>query len=159
MKYADAINDLAWKEAGDPPKRDGGLFDTSDKQWKKVGRSRKKVVAYRASPSSEDMQNYYDKLRDIETHLENEGIDFNVSPSLSVETLSWCKGVSLCIPVEVRNTSEVVALASLARKLLKGDTTLSAEFPEYQYGRNDWLSEADLRIVDRQGLSHKVNLG
>lgn len=158
MKYTDAINDLAWKEVGEPPKRDGGLFDTSDKQWKKVGRSRKKVVAYLASPLSDDMQDYYEKLRHIETRLEIEGIDLKVSPSMSVETLSWCRGVTLCMPMEVRNKIEIVALASLVRKLLKGQTTLAAEFPGYQYGQNDWLSEADVQLKDQQRLSHKVNM-
>lgn len=42
MKYADAIEDMAWKEAGDPPLRGADIFEPSEKQWKKVGRSRKK---------------------------------------------------------------------------------------------------------------------
>ena len=45
MKYIDAIEDMAWKEAGDPPMSKTGIFEHDEKQWKKVGQSHKKVVA------------------------------------------------------------------------------------------------------------------
>jgi hypothetical protein len=93
---------------------------------------------------------YYTKFFAIEKRMEADGIDLIVRPSMSVETLSWCMGVSLCIPVEVRDKIELNALATLARRLLKGETTLAVEFSGYQYGRGDWLSEAELRNQDKQ---------
>lgn len=150
MKYADAIADLAYEEAGDPPPRCTDIFEFSEKQWKKVGRSRKKVVGYQLSPTPDIQQAYYTKLRSIEARMESKGIDLVVHPTISVETLSWCRGISLCIPIDVRNKEDIVALATLARRLIKGETTLTAEFPGYQYGREDWLSETELRNQDRQ---------
>ena len=111
MKYADAITDMAWKEAGDPPERSAGMFATAEKQWKKVGRSRKKVASYLCSPTPDSQQQYYEKLRAIESRLGAEGIDLIVHPSMSVKRFDWCMGVELCTPVEVRTEEEVRALA------------------------------------------------
>lgn len=150
MKYVDAIDDLAWQEAGDPPLHGANLFESSEKQWKKVGRSRKKVISCRPRPTPDSLLAYYDKLSSIEMRMQSEGIDLVVRPSLSVEILPWCRGVSLCVPLEVRSKKELSELAALAKRLIKGETTLSKEFPGYQYGREDWLLEADLRIKDRK---------
>jgi hypothetical protein len=149
MQYADAITDRAWQEAGEPPLHGDSLFSPSEKQWKKVGRSRKKVVAYRSQPMPDAQKEYYAKLRSIEMRLESEGIDLVVRPSLSSATFDWCTGVSACLPIEVRNREEVGALAVLARRLLKGEATLTQTFPGYAYGRDDWLSEFDQRHQDR----------
>lgn len=147
MKYADAITDAAWKEAGDSLQDGTDIFDfgQSEKIWKKVGHSRKKISSYQI-PSMSDVQNdYYTKLSNIKTRIKTEGIDLVVRPSMSVEALSWCRGVSLCIPIEVRDRNEIIVLATLARRLLKGETSIANEFTGYQYGREDWQSEAELR--------------
>ncbi len=149
MEYADAINELALKEAGDPPARSSDMLAASEKQWKKVGRSRKKVVSYLCQPTPDTRQVYYAKLRAIESRMESEGIDLVVRPSISVKRLAWCSGVELRIPVDVRTDAEVRALAGFAKRLLKGETTMSHEFPAYVYGRAEWLAEAELRKQDR----------
>jgi len=150
MEYADAIDDMARKEAGNPPLHRADLFEASEKQWKKVGRSRKKVASYRSRPAPDAQQAYYDKLNSIEMRMQSEGIDLVVQPSLSIEILPWCRGANLCVPIEVHDKKELSALAALAQRLIKGETTLASEFPDYQYGREDWLLEADLRIEDRK---------
>lgn len=118
------------------------------------GRSRKKVASYRTGPMPDVRRDYYEKLRDIETRLQSDGIDQAVHPSMTVKIYSWCTGIDLCIPLEVRNKDEVSALAALARRLLKRETTIEEKFPGYQYGKADWLSEADLRTEDRQRLAN-----
>jgi len=148
MEYADAINDLAWQEAGDPPLQGANLFELSEKQWKRVGRSRKKVASYQIRPTPDAQQAYYDKLNSIEMRMQSEGIDLVIHPSLSVEILPWCRGVSLCVPMEVHDKKGLRELAALAKRLIKGETTLTSEFPNYQYVRQDWLLEADLRNQD-----------
>lgn len=142
MAYLDAIENMAWKEAGDPPPR----IELRDKQWKKVGRSRKKVMSYicRAVPDSK-RDDYYARLKAIQERMETEGIDWMVRPSISVEPLSWGTGVALCAPIEVLTYEDARTLVLLAKRLLKGETTLAEEFPGYGYGRADWLAEAGLR--------------
>jgi len=55
--------------------------------------------------------------------------------------LNWATGVSLIVPLEVRNEEELGQVAALAKRLLLGQTTLQNEFPEYRYGKTDWLRE------------------
>ncbi|MDD5395556.1 MAG: hypothetical protein PHE17_21240 [Thiothrix sp.] len=145
MKVADAIEDMAWAEAGDSPLSATNLFELSEKQWKKVGRSRKKVVAYSSPPTPDVQRDYYAKLNAIQQRLQSEGVDLVVRPSMSVKTLSWCTGIELCIPFEVRNENDALSLAALAKQLLKREIALDDIFPGYRYGREDWLLEASLR--------------
>lgn len=147
MSYVDAIEELAWKATDTTPSEFTQLLsrEPSQKIWKKVGRSRKKVVGYQASPWPEGRQAHYDKMFADENRLRLEGIDFEVRPSMTVKAFSWCRGVELCVPVEVRNEKDAEVLADLARRLIKGATTLDTEFPGYRYDRKQWLDEAVLR--------------
>lgn len=145
MKYSDAIDELAWKEAGDSPLSGKDIFGPSEKQWTKVGRSRKKVTSYVTRQTPDTQRTYYDKLSSIKMRLEAEGIDLVVKPTISVEPLSWGRHVSICIPMEARDEKELKDIAVLVKRVLKGETTLAKEYPEYQYGREDWLSESSYK--------------
>ncbi|NOS96906.1 MAG: hypothetical protein HOP25_00335 [Methylotenera sp.] len=46
--------------------------------------------------------------------------------------------VELCAPIEVRNEQDLIILANLVRKLLKRETTLEKEFPDYIYTKDNW---------------------
>lgn len=145
--YSDAVEDQSWKEAGDSP-RDDWLFDGCTTNYRRIGKSRKKIVSYTSRQPSDEQQRYYDKLRDIQERLSGEGIGFDVSPSWKRERLNWATGISLVVPMEVRNEIELAAVAKLARRLILGQTTLEAEFPEYRYGKADWISEQ--RMLEQQ---------
>lgn len=138
--YSDVIEEQSWKEAGDGP-GDDWLFDGCTTNYKRVGKSRKKIVSYTSCQPSEDQQRYYDKLRDSRERLAKEGIDFEVSTSWKRERMFWATGVSLIVPLEVRNEEELASVANLARCLILGQTTLESEFPGYRYNRTDWLLE------------------
>ena len=148
MKYADEISDRAWKEAGPPPDESDGILDTKT-IWRKVGRSRKKIFAHQSSPTPDAWRTYYDLVSAHETRLRNEGITFEVRPSVRVQTFNWCTGIDLCIPMETRNHIEACALVSLTKELLKRETTLAEAFPSYQYGLTDWLAESADREEDQ----------
>lgn len=141
--YSDAIEEQSWKEAGDGP-GDNWIFDGSTRNYRRVGKSRKKIVSYTSRQPSEDQQRYYDKLRDNRERLSREGIDLEVSASWKRERLSWATGVSLVAPLEVRNEKELALIANLARRLILGQTTLESEFPGYRYNRADWLREQEI---------------
>lgn len=145
--YHDAINAAARLEAGAMPDYDSSPFeiDPTKTRWKKLGRSRKKVLGYQFKLMSDESDLYFEKLRKIEFRLSEEGIDFVARHKMQVKRLFWCVGVELCVPVEVRSYDEACQLAALARRLLKGDTTIAKEFGGAEYGRSDWLAEASLR--------------
>jgi hypothetical protein len=142
--YSDAIGDQARKEAGENP-GDDWLLDGSTTNYRRVGKSRKKIVSYTCRQPSQEQQTYYDNLRDIRERLSRDGIDFEVTTSWKRERLSWATGVSLVVPLEVRCETELALVAKLAHRLMLGQTTLAVEFPGYRYGKTDWLREQDLR--------------
>ena len=138
--YANALDELAWQEAGESP-HDDWITEGSTKNYRRVGASRKKVVSYTCRQSSAAQSAYYDRLRTIRERLATEGVDCDITTSWKRERLAWATGVSLVAPLEVRNEVELTSVALLARRLVLGQTTLTAEFPEYRYGRADWLRE------------------
>lgn len=140
--YSTAIESQSWDQAGPDP-QDDWLFDGATINYKQVGKSRKKIVSYTSRQPSAEQDAYYEHLRTVRQSMEAEGIDLDVSTSWKRERLNWATGVSLVVPLEVRNETELAQLASMARRLLLGQTTLQNEFPDYRYGRADWLREQE----------------
>ena len=147
MKYDDAISDQAWREAGEPPPREDD-FLVGDKIFKPAGRSRKRICGYQSPPTTDAMAAFYEKLRTIENRLCATGIDHVVVPSMNVVPTNWCTGIDLCTPLEIRCHEDAIAVAALARKLLKREITLANAFPGYQYGQREWISETGERASD-----------
>ncbi len=150
FKYRNGIEDAAWAAAGEPPTRGDWLADIRSRPVrKKVGRSRTRIVAYEQCEPSAACQAYYARLRAEEDRIAAAGIDLIVRPSLSRRTLDWCTGLELCVPVEVRDASELKVLAGIGRRLIKGETNLDQIFGDYAYGREEWLAEQERR--ERRG--------
>lgn len=139
--YSGEIEEVAYRQVGKSPGSDP-LVDGRTANYRRVGKSRKKIVTYTCRPPSSEQQAYYDALFKLEKTLSNEGIDFEVRASWRRERLNWATGVALVVPLEVRSESELGVVAQLARRLLLGQSTLEAEFPGYRYGKADWLKEA-----------------
>ena len=138
--YSNALENKAWQEVGDGP-RDNWLFDGAIKNYKRVGRSNKKVVSYTSRDPSAEQRQFYDLLNTTIKRLSCDGIDHDVSASCKQKRLKWAMGVSLVAPLEVRNESELASVANLSKRLILGQTTLKAEFAGYCYSRADWLRE------------------
>lgn len=142
--YRDAIEQLALDRV--PVPTTPSAFDMpSKKNWRKIGRSRKKAVSETLGDWTDDWISYLGEVNLLEDELMETGIDLEVRPSMRVELLNWGVGVSLVAPVEVVTKDDIRSLAALARRLVKRETTVATEFPGYVYGRSQWLAEADLR--------------
>lgn len=142
--YKDAIHAQSWIEAGADPE-DDWMFDGAVANYKPIGKSRKKIVSYTSRQPSAEQKAYYEKLDAILARLKNEGLDLELKASWKRERLSWATGVSLVAPLEVRSEIELAQVAALARKLLLGQTTMESEFPDYRYGKNEWIKEQQAR--------------
>ena len=138
--YSDSIDEQSWSEAGDYPQNDL-LIDSTQKNYRKIGISRKKVVSYTCIEPSIEQKLYFERLNNIRKRISTEGINLEVYPSWRQENLPWAIGVGLVAPIEVRNEDELAVLASLARRLMLRQTTLDLEFPAYRYSRTEWLKE------------------
>ncbi len=113
--------------------------------YRKVGRSRKRIVSYTCRPPSEASRDYFQRLQTLEQGLSAQGIDCDVRPSSKRKRLPWATGLDLVAPLEVRNEQELAIVANLARHLLLSHTTLEREFADYRYTKESWLSEAGAR--------------
>ena len=67
--------------------------------------------------------------------------DVIIAPSIDAEWCRYSRLVSLCVPIEVRNPTDLRELAKIAKRLLKRETTLQELFPKYRYTRADWVRE------------------
>lgn len=86
--------------------------------YRRVGRSRKKIVSDTSQPVQGELRQYYDKLDTTKKKLQHSGIDFEVFASWRRRRLSWATGVELVAPLEVRSELELKSVANLARSLL-----------------------------------------
>jgi hypothetical protein len=149
LRYSDAVKEASWKAAGEFPRSEEPIPD-ADPQFRRVGRSRKKVISYLSRQTSPLVREFYDRVSLLQEQLAETGIDHFVGPSFEVGHYCWGTGVELCAPNEIRTHADAVALVALARRLLKRQTTCAIEFGDYGYGKADWLREADARAADTE---------
>ncbi len=106
-----------------------------------LGRSRKRIKAYRVSGISVAQQARYSAISEMKKRLEAESIDFIVHPGIHIQRYPWGIGVDLCVPVELRNLADLRALAELAQRFLRRETTVREVFEGHAYCKQDWLQE------------------
>lgn len=139
--YRCEIERRAMAEVPEPSAPDRRWSEPGIADYRKLGRSRKKVVSYSMPDISPEWVAYYEAVDQREAELMRSGIDYSVAPSVRIEQLAWATGVSLVAPIEVRNEAEVRALAALARRLLRREAALADIFPGYRYSTDDWVLE------------------
>lgn len=139
-RYGEEIWDKVWNEVGIGP-RDNWLTEGGTKNYKRVGRSRKKLVSTTLRSPSPEQSTHYDLLRATSARMNSEGIDLEICASWRPERLWWARGVNIVAPLEVRSEKDLAVVANLAKRLLKRETTMETEFRGYRYTRSDWLRE------------------
>lgn len=130
------------------------LFADMTANYKKLGRSRKKVASWIQRPTSDEYRRYFDMLAGMERQVSQE-VSFEVRPSMTIAWHSWCKGLSLCVPFEVRSESDLLALSHVARRLVKRESTIAQEFGDFSYCQEDWL--ADCRAIEKTNPSFVIS--
>jgi len=141
--YSDAIEEKALSEIVAPVDDTSSLFD-GKKTYRKLGRSRKKV-AWVEHEFTQEQSNHLAAVKSRDKELRRNGIDLSITPSMRVSWYTWAMAVYLVAPLEVRSHEQVKELISVARRLLKRQTTIEREWPDFSYGPADWLSEANAR--------------
>jgi hypothetical protein len=139
--YVDQIEQLAFQEAGPFPE-DPGTLEQVEKLARSLARSTDPRGTHVGHRISAPQRAYLERLDAIESRLQTQGVDIIVRPSMFVQYHPWGLGMSLCVPTEVRDIPELRALADLAKRLLKREVTLKGVFPDYGYGRAEWVAES-----------------
>ena len=130
------------------------LFADMTANYKKLGRSCKKVASWTQRPPSDEFRRYFDLLADIERQI-SQKVSFEVRPSIKVAWSRWCKGLSLSVPFEVRSESDLLALSDVARRLVKRESTIAQEFGDFVYRQADWL--ADCKVTQKSNPSFIIS--
>jgi len=117
---------------------DEGSFNVVATQYCRRGNSRKAAVLQTVDLSSNDR--YYEALFDEEEKLARAS-DAEVRPFIRTQWTTYGRSVDLCVPMEIHGMPDLGCLARLARRLLKRETSLDHEYPEYVYSRTGWIEE------------------
>lgn len=155
MAYADMVEDLAHSQ--DPDILDQGNLIAELRIrpiHRKRGRSRKKVVAYAWPGLSEEAQDSYARQAALKDELLATS-ELEAVPSMRVSQLTWARGIELCMPMEIRCVEEAAEVATIAKRLYRGETSLAELFPHYRYTRETWEQEGG-PISSVMELSHAV---
>ena len=133
MRYQDLIEDEAHRLTDHL--YPGSLFSKTIPIFNKVGRSRKRQAGSQIERMGGD--EWFNALMAEEARLYQQA-DYRIEPSMKTGWGRHSRWIDLCAPVEVRNEDDLRALALLAKRLLKRETTLAKEFPGYCYTQSDW---------------------
>ena len=155
MRYQDEVDTLAHEnvplslfelEVGNSL----NLFDDAKPVHKRVGKSgkRKKISGFTSTLTRSDSWSAWHAALTLETDRLLRDNEFVVTPSIKIESLGWCRGVSICAPLEVRGVEDLKALCVLVKTLLKGQTSMAQEFPGFAYTRADWALENPVLAVE-----------
>lgn len=115
------------------------MFNEATPNYVKAGQSRKKIVTYTFSftkDSDEWITAYNLALQEIPHSME-----YEAKPYIKTEWRAKYYLVDICAPIEVRCVDDLVKLVALVKRLLKHETTLDSEFPDYAYTREQWLAD------------------
>ena len=120
------------------------LMDKSEPIYKKLGKSRKKTLAWRTTLRNLNTDGFELALKLAEDNLQKEA-DFIIKPSISVEWHKYGKSVSMCAPVEIRSVNDVADLAQIIKRILKHEISVDEAFNHHRYTRLNWLDEFEIR--------------
>lgn len=113
--YRDKIDDAVYATVEHLySEKHSSLNTQSEKQYKKVGKSRKKVLWYVTGESGNAQ---WAAAFDKEEERLRQEADFTIYPSLRVSIYNWCRMVDIVAPIEVRNVADLKKLVELVRRL------------------------------------------
>lgn len=108
--------------------------------YKIVGKNknRKKVVAWRLKETPEEQRKWRDEWKRIKEHLLKTS-DVIVRPSMTIKQYDWCRGVEICLPIEIIDQRGLEDVADIVRSILSGKKKFEDFYPvDYAYGRDEW---------------------
>lgn len=138
--YNYATEELAHIEVDHLFERKSSLFSDATPNFKAVGKSRKKVTSWTSSGRSLLNQEWYAAYQQAHARILVDN-DIIITPTIDVSWNSWCKSVSICVPMEIRGVADLKDLCALTKAVLTRKTTLAAEFLNYTYTVEDWKAE------------------
>lgn len=157
-EYKWQAEELAWEAMHDlDPSIDPLAFPCEPIYSKAAAtrRLRKKIVGYRSPPLPQAYRDYF-AARRVKRDEILATSEVTITPVWTHGWRSWGRFVEITVPLEVGLEKDLLPLVRLVRRLLRGETTLNAEFTGYRYGREQWAQENPDPAQDARSLLHAV---
>ena len=152
--YQDYIESEAHKNIAHLDNYSGDIFEASTPNYVKVGQSRKKILTYTVNFT--EAADEWSKAYQLEIEKTHSLSTYQAQPYIHIEWLAHGLFVDICAPIEVRGVDDLVKLVTLVKRLLKHETTLDCEFPDYVYTKEQWLVEGLNDRKNKLDAPHKV---
>lgn len=149
MKFKDEIENLAHAEVQHlyPRNRVDNLFADGKKNYKKVGKSRKKVVTIEYSAPSISMRAWFKKFEEAEDKLLKTS-EYVAMPHIKTTWLKYGKGIDICYPVELLDEKSIIKFAKELRDSIISGVPL--DYSGYAgYSKEDWGKEGHKSRLER----------
>lgn len=157
-QYSETVDDQAYKEACEkyPDRVLSNPFKDSVPTYKYLGKNknRKRVAFWTLKTETPD--EFYPYWRQRREELCKTS-DYVQKAKFEVKQYDYCRGVEICIPVEVRGEADLKTLCDFVNKCLDNPEHFSQTYGSYQYTKEDWNKEnPDGEVV--KFVDHGVNL-
>jgi len=141
-EYNKTMDDLAHKMVDPIPSEPGDIFTGSTPTYKYLGKNkkRKKVAYWTMPPISDESREYYAKWMDLTSHLCKTS-NYAQGCFIKIKQYNYCRGVELCVPVEVFGESDLVTLKNIVIHHLNDPTYFERSFGSYKYTSVNWNEE------------------
>lgn len=139
LKYEEACGDIAYDQVDElyPPR----IIKPITPIFKRVGKNRKKAVAICFDETPKEQYERFEAWKRIKENLLATS-DIAIRPYIEIGQLSWCRGVSICLPIEVVDQQSLEDLADIVRAIMSGEKRFEDFYPAgYVYGRNEWAAD------------------
>lgn len=139
LHYSDTCENIIYDDFKAPTPMTSWINDSTP-VWKKVGKSRKKIVAYRCGGISDKEKTYFEERQARIKVLETEG-EVSVKPFLKFEIWDHAINMSICMPIEVLNEKDVLELAKKCKYYYLNREEFAKDFGDYVYTKDNWNAE------------------
>lgn len=141
-QYSEKVDEQAYAEANEkyPNRPAVDILKNSVPTYKYIGKNKKrKRVAY-WTLDTETSDEFYPFWRQRREELCFES-DYVQKAKFEVKQYGYCRGVEICIPMEVRNEDDLKTLCDFVNKCLDNPDHFVQTYGQYQYTREDWKKE------------------
>lgn len=145
MKYSDEVEHQYYLQDkysnDDMTASANSILSSSTPNYKKVGKSRKKISSWRLNFTEEQLERIDQQRTSLEEMKKTS--DVVVNPSINIFYWNHRRGIEICYPVELRNESDIIRFCN--EVIIPYIKTRKIDIDQnYKYDSSDWISEGNV---------------
>lgn len=139
LHYSDTCENIVYENFTVPDSDCNWLSETTP-IYKKVGKSRKKVIAHQRAGMSDAARDRFTTRQALIEEMQKTG-DVSVKPYLKFDIWDHAINMNICMPIEVLNVDDVVELAKKCKYYYLNREEFAKDFSDYVYTKDNWNAE------------------